>query len=273
MNADYFALPIAPLILFGSIVVSLTAGWLYSRRRVSVDGPVFNSVIFGLVIARISFVLQYLPAYRRDVYTIFDFRDQGFNLIAGAVAGGCVTVWYIVRRSPLRGPLLVAIAAGVTVWSTASAVVSISREPQRVPPISLLNINGVREPLAQTDGRPTVLNLWATWCPPCQAEMPILADAQANRQDINIVFVNQGQTHDVVLNYLNSHDLPVKHALLDPGLAVSREASVSGYPTTLFYDAKGNLLAEHMGPFSRATFADSISRLYPEAERRFTHSK
>jgi len=169
MNVELFTLPIAPLILFCSIAASFIAGWLYSRRRVSVDSPIFNSVVVGLVVARISFVLHYFPAYQDNLLTILDFRDQGFDLIAGAVAGGCVAVWYLVRRSSLRGPLVVAIVAGVTVCSAASAVANFSNQPQSVPAISHLEVNGVREPLARSDGHPSVLNLWTTWCPPCQA--------------------------------------------------------------------------------------------------------
>ncbi|REG49628.1 thiol-disulfide isomerase/thioredoxin [Paraburkholderia sp. BL6669N2] len=268
MNAELFPFPVAPLILFCSIITSLTAGWLYGRRRVSVDTPILVSVAVGLLSARISFVMRYLPAYRKDFLTVLDIRDLGFDLIPGIVAGGCLMLWYFARQRSFRGPLLVAIVAGATVWIAASAVTTISKPPQSVPAVSLLDVNGEREPVAGRDGHPTVLNLWATWCAPCQAEMPLLAEAQASHQDINIVFVNQGETHDRVFDYLDSHGLQVKHVLLDPGLVISRAISVSGYPTTLFYDSKGNLLGRHVGPFSRATFADAINQFYSRTETR-----
>jgi prolipoprotein diacylglyceryltransferase len=172
MNMGLFTLPIAPLTLVCSIAVSLIAGWLYSRRRISLDNPIFNSVVAGLVVARISFVLHYLPAYRNNLLTILDFRDQGFDLIPGMVAGGCVITWYLFRCRSLRKPFVAAIVAGTTVWSAASAVANFSKQPQSVPAVSLVDVDGIREPLAQIDGRPTVLNLWATWCPPVERRCP-----------------------------------------------------------------------------------------------------
>jgi len=144
--------------------------------------------------------------------------------------------------------------------------INLTRQPANVPVVSLINIDGARQSLTKGDGRPTVVNLWATWCPPCQAEMPILAEAQAETPGLHIVFVNQGETRDVVSSYLTSHDLHIKNALLDPNLAVARAVSATAYPTTLFYDAQGRLLSAHLGQFSRATFAQAIEQFYPDIE-------
>jgi thiol-disulfide isomerase/thioredoxin len=180
MNVGFFTLPPAPLIIFFSIAVSLIAGWLYSRRRINVDSAIFKSTAAGLILARISFVLHYFPAYRCNPLTILDFRDQVFDLIPGVIAGGCVLVWYFLRRRSLGGPLDAAMLVRVTVWSAASAVANLSIRSQSISTVSLVDVNGLREPIAGNEGRPTVLNLWATWCSPCQAEMPILAEAQAS---------------------------------------------------------------------------------------------
>jgi thiol-disulfide isomerase/thioredoxin len=264
MNVGPFSLPLPPLIFFISVMVSLFAGWLVRRNRANVDGAIFGSVLTGLVVARLSFVLHYLPAYKDGFVKMLDFRDRGFDLIPGLIAGACVVGWFLLRRRSMRVPLLAAVVAGAVVWSSASALVNISRKPASVPVVSLFNVEGVRESLAKGDGRPTVVNLWATWCPPCQAEMPVLAEAQAGTQDLHIVFVNQGETREVVSRYLTSHELRIKNALLDPGMAVARAVSATGYPTTLFYDAQGRLLSAHLGQFSRASFAQAIEEFYPD---------
>jgi len=116
--------------------------------------------------------------------------------------------------------------------------VNFSKQRQIVPAVSLTDVDGIREPLAPSDGRPTVLNLWATWCPPGRAEMPILAKTQANHPNIDIVLVNQGETYDAVSDYLNLRELQVKPVLLDPGVVVSRAISVSGLRDNAFLRLK-----------------------------------
>jgi thiol-disulfide isomerase/thioredoxin len=254
MNVGPFSLPLPPLIFFISVVVSLFAGWIFRKNRANVDGAIFSSVFTGLVVARLSFVLHYLPAYKGGFVKMLDFRDQGFDMTAGLIAGGCVVGWFLLRRRTMRVPLLAAVMAGAVVWISVTSFINLSRQPASVPIVSLINIDGARQSLTKGDGRPIVVNLWATWCPPCQAEMPILAEAQAETPGLHIVFVNQGETRDVVSSYLTSHDLHIKNALLDPNLAVARAVSATAYPTTLFYDAQGRLLSAHLGQFSRATF-------------------
>ena len=65
-------------------------------------------------------------------------------------------------------------------------------------------------------GKPSVVNLWATWCGPCRAEMPTLAAAQKNTPDVIFVFVNQGESQATVTA---SKRLP---AMVLPALSASR---------------------------------------------------
>jgi thiol-disulfide isomerase/thioredoxin len=264
MNVGLFTLPIAPLIFFISVAVALFTGWIFRKGRADVDGALFTSVFAGLIVARLSFALHYLPAYRDNLWKILDYRDQGFDLVPGLVAGACVVVYFVVRRRAMRVPLLAGVVAGAVVWSGATAAMNVSRSPQSIPAVSLLNMEGVPQSLAKTNGRPVVLNLWATWCPPCQAEMPVLEEAQKNMPGIDIVFVNQGETRDTVNSYLSSHDLKLKNAFLDPQLTVARAVAAKASPTTLFYDAQGRLVSAHLGQFSRATFTQAIEQFYPD---------
>jgi thiol-disulfide isomerase/thioredoxin len=264
MNFGFFSLPPGPLILFASVAAALVAGRFAGKgAAANVDQSIFNALIVGLVAARLVFVGRYLPGYEGSVLKMLDFRDRGFDLVAGAIAGACVIAWIVLRRRALRKPLLVAVTAGVATWSVASAAAQFAQPPQIVPQVSVVDSSGQLRPLARDDGKPLIVNLWATWCPPCQAEMPVLAQAQADNPRVDVVFVNQGEARSIVDTYLASHDIRIANSMLDPGLAVARAVGAAGYPTTLFYDAHGRLLARHLGPFSRATFEQALEQFYP----------
>jgi YD repeat-containing protein len=262
MNFGPFSLPLAPSILFLGVVVSLMVGWLVSKDTASLESAIFKSLFAGLIVARLSFVGQYFPAYEGSLLKMLDFRDLGFDPIPGAIAGGCVVLWHVVRRRSLRVPLVLAVAAGSAAWSIATAAAYASRSSATVPAVALIGGDGTPKPLARGDGKPLVVNLWATWCPPCQAEMPVLARAQAENPRLNVVFVNQAESREAVDGYLTSHGIHIENSLLDPQLAVARAVHATGYPTTLFYDSHGRLLSIHLGQFSRATFEEALERFY-----------
>jgi thiol-disulfide isomerase/thioredoxin len=264
MNLGLFSLPITPLILFASVIAALLAARFAGKAAANVDQPVFTALLVGLVAARLVFVGRYLPAYEGNLLKMLDFRDLGFDGAAGALAGGIVAAWALLRRRALRKPLLAALVAGVATWSVATVAAEHARAPQTVPAVRLVDGGGQPQPLARHDGKPLVVNLWATWCPPCQAEMPALARAQAEHAGIDMVFVNQGETGDAIGSFLQAHDIHIANSLRDPGLEVARAVGAAGYPTTLFYDAQGHLVASHLGPFSAATFQHALEQLYPQ---------
>ncbi|HWS73851.1 MAG TPA: TlpA disulfide reductase family protein, partial [Quisquiliibacterium sp.] len=110
-------------------------------------------------------------------------------------------------------------------------------------------------------GRPAVVNLWATWCPPCVREMPVLAAAQASKPGIVFVFVNQGEAGERVGQFLAPRGLALENVLLDPGGDLARSVGSRAMPTTLFYDAQGRLRDTHLGALSEATLAARLARL------------
>ncbi|MFJ1252064.1 prolipoprotein diacylglyceryl transferase family protein [Cupriavidus sp. CuC1] len=260
MQIGPFALPVAPLILIVSIAVAVMVGRAIGKDRASIERVILAIVLVSLVVARLVFVMHYLPAYGADWLTILDIRDQGFDLLAGATAGGCVLAWYLLRRRAMRKALLAAAAASVVVWSAATLMADGSGPPPSVPVVALVNTAGQLQPLAMANGKPTVVNLWATWCPPCRAEMPVLAKAQADNPHVNIVFVNQGEPRDIVQRYLDETEVRIGNLLFDPKLEVAKATGVKGYPTTLFYDALGRLLSTHLGGYSRATFEHALKQ-------------
>jgi len=112
-------------------------------------------------------------------------------------------------------------------------------------------------------GKPLVLNFWATWCPPCRAEMPALqAVAQAYReQGVRVLGVNQAEEPNQVVGFMQTLglDFPV---LLDRDAAVSQLYRVRSLPTTFFIDREG-VIREIVigGPMSQALLASKMESL------------
>ncbi|WP_417578728.1 TlpA family protein disulfide reductase [Nitrincola sp.] len=110
----------------------------------------------------------------------------------------------------------------------------------------LSSLQGQPVDLNDFQGQPVVINFWATWCPPCIREMPLLA-SYAEEEGLTLVLINQGETVDVITDYLDSAGLTFEHLLLDPRQAALQAMQVRGLPTTQFFDAEGRLVNEHTG--------------------------
>lgn len=266
MNIGPLALPAGPLALFIGIAVALLASRFSGEKRSEVERAFFTALLIGLFVARAAFVLQYLPSYRGDLLQMLDIRDAGFAAIPGIAAGIVVALIAAIRRSAIRRSLAITVISGFVAWGIAGAVMERSDEPSHVPSISLLDETGMPQRLDRNNGKPLVVNLWATWCGPCRGEMPVLASEQANHPELDLVFVNQGEDRRTVEAFLADLNLHIDNSRFDPQLTLAKSVNVTAYPTTLFYDANGRLLEKHLGRVSQATFDAMLARLYPSLE-------
>jgi thiol-disulfide isomerase/thioredoxin len=142
-------------------------------------------------------------------------------------------------------PLLVAavVSFGVAVvWGLQQSNLSRSLPESLV----LSNLQGQPVDLHDFQGQPVVINFWATWCPPCIREMPLLA-SYAEKEGLTLVLINQGETVDVIDDYLAAAGLSFEHMLLDPRQTALQAMQVRGLPTTQFFDAQGRMVNEHTG--------------------------
>ena len=113
-----------------------------------------------------------------------------------------------------------------------------------------------------------MVNLWATWCPPCQREMPVLQKAQAARPDVHFVFVNQGESAQQVAAYLARSGLQLRNVLLDAKGDAGTALGHRALPTTLFFDAEGRLVDTRLGELSEASLAERLANLPPSGPKK-----
>jgi thiol-disulfide isomerase/thioredoxin len=117
--------------------------------------------------------------------------------------------------------------------------------------------------LSELKGKVVVLNFWATWCPPCRAEMPALEQAQSalGSKGLLVLGVNQMEDASVVASFMRSINLDFAIAL-DANGAVSRAYRVSALPTTFFIDRDGVIRdVVYGGPMTRALIESKVAPL------------
>ncbi|WP_415793884.1 TSUP family transporter, partial [Bordetella pertussis] len=181
---------------------------------------------------------------------------------AGAWACG---LWFARRRGPRRRPLLAGLAAATLAWTVGAAVLGIGAPAatKAMPPLQLATPDGAPRSLAAFAGQPVVLNLWASWCPPCRRDMPMMQRMQAARPDVHFVFVNQGESAQQVNAYLRELGMPLRNVLLDPGAQAGAYFGHRALPATLFFDAQGRLVDTRLGELSQASLVQRLGALRP----------
>ena len=264
-------LPMTLAVLLVALAIAIAVGWRVARGApgespVKVMPTIVDMLFVGALAARLGFVLEWLPQYRADPWAIIRIGDGGFSIWAGVLAGVGFGAWRARKAARLRRPLMFAVVAGLASWAVlGGALLLMQQSVLKLPTAELTTLEGGTTNLSTMSGKPMVVNLWATWCPPCRREMPVLASAQARRGDVTFAFVNQGESAEVINDYLRGGDLQVRNVLLDLFSSVSQEAGSRGLPTTLFFDADGRLVDTHMGELSEASLAQKLQRFGPAA--------
>ncbi len=114
-------------------------------------------------------------------------------------------------------------------------------------------------------GKPLVLNFWATWCQPCKAEHRVLADAAArHRQKVQFLGLVYEDTKVRIQAFLQRYGSGYP-TLVDVGGKTAIAYGVGGVPETFFIDGKGVIREKYAGPLSDGMIETRIQRLLAEA--------
>jgi thiol-disulfide isomerase/thioredoxin len=264
------ALQIGPLSLPYSVLLTMVAialgGFVANRLAraagIEVEPTLTYMLLVGLVAARLAFVLRWRDQYFDLPLSILNIRDGGWEPTAGVVVALLFGLQRAHRRAGLRKPVLAAaFTTGTVLLLGGIATFMTAPSAAPLPPLTLRSLEGRSVSLADFAGKPTVVNLWATWCPPCRREMPALQQAQAANPDVNIVFVNQGEEAATIVAFLDRQGLALSNVLVDPQSSTGAALGHSALPTTLFFDAHGRLASTRIGELSQATLTQRLASL------------
>ncbi len=250
------------LVLAAAGLAVALAAALGRRAGVPAADELWRTVLLAVLAARLGFVYEYRQLYLAAPLDALDIRDGGWNAPFGVAAAW---VWVLLRgqqQARLRRPLRWGLAAGTALFIGGSVLLAVRAEHEPpLPPLAFQTLDGRELPLQSLQGRPVVINLWATWCGPCVREMPLLQQAQQQRGDVAFVFLNQGEDPARVQAWLQRQGLVLANVLADPLRQASAHFKQQGYPTTLFFDARGRLVSRHLGALSAATLDDRLRRV------------
>ena len=111
-------------------------------------------------------------------------------------------------------------------------------------------------------GKPVVVNKWASWCGPCRFEFPFFeSQAKKRRGEVAFVGVNSQDNRRDAQDFLADHSVPYKH-FEDPAQEIAASFNgVQGFPVTAFYGPDGEREFVHFGGYaSEAKLAEDIDR-------------
>ncbi|HYO40086.1 MAG TPA: TlpA disulfide reductase family protein, partial [Nocardioidaceae bacterium] len=171
--------------------------------------------------------------------------------LAGAVLSGCSND---VGSSGGQGYV-----AGNGVITTLEVA---DREPPG--PVEGTTLDGRRASLSDYRGKVVVVNVWGSWCPPCRAEAPILADAARAYADDGVVFlgINSRDAAKAAPRAFERRYRVPYDSIYDPDgrtlLAFSGTLSPKAIPSTVIIDREGRVAASVLGDLTRTTLDDLI---------------
>jgi peroxiredoxin len=145
---------------------------------------------------------------------------------------------------------------------TASSNPSIIRPGQPAPDFSLPALSGETIRLSDLQGQVVLVNLWATWCPPCKAEMPTINDFYQEHQEAGFtaLMANVQEDGETVQAFItaNGFSFPV---LLDGQGELMKLYGVRGLPTTFIIDRNGRVRHIQTGAITQAELAAAVTPL------------
>lgn len=289
LNVGPFLVATVRLLLVAGL---LLASWWGTRaaRAAGLDGQwvgnvVFNASVAGVLGARLGFVLLNWEGYRDNPLTALYLWQPGYLPWAGVLGGLGYGLWALSRRpksqrAAYARPLVLGFAAGGALFALGYSLTGLRagdptlvRPGDPAPEVRLVNLEGQPVALSSLRGRAVVLNFWATWCPPCRREMPLLDSIQAEfrGRGLAVVGVDLNEDPRTVAAYIRQAgvgypiwvDAPPGQPGYDRTQALYTRFGGVGLPTTVFIRPDGTVHSRQVGELNRASLTRNVRAILP----------
>jgi len=158
---------------------------------------------------------------------------------------------------------LLSLILGIFWAVSATGLSADSSESLKAPEWELKDVDGKAVKWSDFKGKVVILDFWATWCPPCRAEIPGFVELQEQYGEKGLVVVGVSldeQGPGVVKPFMKKFEVNYPVVMGDAKI-VQAFGGIPGLPTTFVMDRKGNVVAAHVGYVSKETFEEEITPL------------
>ncbi|WP_346796689.1 TlpA disulfide reductase family protein [Halomonas sp. Bachu 37] len=238
-----------------ALVLLLAGRYLLGLPR-SLHGKWFNGLVLAWLLgARLGHVLTHWESYAETPLEIVKLWQPGYHGLWGMLFALVWSAWLLRSRLIAMGGAMALIIGTSSLWLVLVTLAPLGGSPglRQLPELTLEDIDGedVFLPDLVTESDIVIVNLWATWCPPCLREMPLLEQA-ARQEGVTVVVANQGEDLLPVVRYLDEQQLDFRYALMDPRQQLTALTQSPGLPTTVVFDSQGRAIDQHIGELTRA---------------------
>lgn len=167
-------------------------------------------------------------------------------LLVGVILVALAGVWLAARN--LRHDEGTVVAAAGDTAAGDEPTIRLFRNPAPANAFTVRTIDDREVSLASFRGKVTIVNFWATWCPPCRAEIPDLVALQAKYRDqLQIIGISEDEGGpEVVRKFVAEHHMNYPVAMTSPELE-KQFPGISALPTSFVIDPEGRIEQKHIG--------------------------
>ena len=256
--------PLIPFLGLSALLLMAVANRVLPDGVPGLVDRIISRVFVALVISRMVFVVQYRDQYfaaETPAFAIVDIRDRGFEPIAFLVVIALGIGHMLLREVAWRKPLTVMVAIALLWISAGFSLFKFTHStPDLWPGYSFNDLTGKSFPLRSDVANVTVVNLWATWCPTCRAEMEVFEQAQQAYPHVRFVMLNQGESKAEVAAFIEAEGYQFDNLWLDMEGRMGHWFGQSALPVTLVFNKEGKLLNGRMGAMSAATLEQLLTQ-------------